>query len=314
MRIHQLTVTTPFQIGAVHIYLIEDQALSLIDAGVNTEEAWQDLKSQLRSLNYRPEDIQQIFLTHHHPDHIGLVEKFPEAKIFGHKYVDYWLRRDQEFLNGYKEYYEDFLSRAGLPKGFQSRAGELEALLHFSGRGKLDFTLKEGDSLSGHEDWQVIETFGHAQSHLSFYNEKAGLFIAGDHLLLNQSPNPIIEAPYKDQKERQKPLLQYRSNLKKCLHLSIKDVLPGHGKTFSDVDQYVKRQLKEQEKRASYVLKLLGKESLTAFDLTRRLFPRHYKSQLELTLSETIGQLDYLLDLGNVTKEMIDGTIYYRAG
>src|SRR5690625_7308796 len=106
------------------------------------------------------------------------------------------------------------------------------------------------------------------------------------------SPNPIIEPPYTDDKERSKPLLQYRQNLKKCASLNIKTVLPGHGKTFSHVNEYVDKQLQEQEKRAKRVLQMLKQKKLTPFERSKKLLPRHYEYQIQLTLAEGIVQRD----------------------
>lgn len=312
-NIHQLTVPTPFHIGDVHIYLMTDDAVSLVDAGVKTKEAWKILEKQLKILGFLPEDIEQIFLTHHHPDHTGLIEKFPKAKIIAHPYVDFWLQQDSSFINHYEQYYKDLLTKMGVPKELHYKIDNLHSLLYFSGKGKLNLTLKEGDSLPGHGDWQVIETKGHAQSHLSFYRKADGAFISGDHLLLNTSPNPIIEAPYFDQIKRAQPLLEYRNSLKKCLDLKINYVLPGHGKIFTKVEDYIKFQLISQEKRAKIIFNLLRSERLTPYEISKRIFPKHYKNQLELTMSETIGQLDYLLKDKKIIREKIDGTIYYRA-
>lgn len=253
-KVHQLTIETPFQVGDVHIYLLEGNAISLVDAGVNTESAWLSLKKQLKALHFLPTDIDQIILTHHHPDHIGLVEKFPGAKILGHPYVNDWLRQDPQFLQNYEQYYMNFLPKMGVPEVLYSKLDNMKDLLYYSGKGRIDSSIKEGDFLPGHEDWRVIETKGHAESHLSFFREKDGFFIGGDHLLKNISPNPIIEAPYFDQKEASKPLLEYRNSLKKCLSLDIDRVLPGHGRIFTEVENYINHQLTSQEKRANKVL------------------------------------------------------------
>src|SRR5690625_6240969 len=88
--IHQLTLPTPFAVGDVHVYLIKGDMLSLVDAGVKTKEAWESLTHQLKQLGYRPEDIEQLILTHHHPDHIGLIEEFPRLHhISAHKHDVY---------------------------------------------------------------------------------------------------------------------------------------------------------------------------------------------------------------------------------
>ncbi|HLS34603.1 MAG TPA: MBL fold metallo-hydrolase [Bacillota bacterium] len=311
-NVYQLTIPTPFHVGDVHMYLIVDEAISLIDAGVKTEEAWETLKTQLSDLGFQTSDIDQIFLTHHHPDHIGLVEKFPQATLLAHPNVDVWLRQDKQFLTKYIHYYKKMLHETGVPKALHHKIDDLKNLLYFSGRGKLMKTLQDGDQLPGHEKWRVIETKGHAQSHISFFREEDGLFIGGDHLLYNMSPNPIIEPPYTDEKERSKPLLQYRQNLKKCASLNIKTVLPGHGKTFSHVNEYVDKQLQEQEKRAKRVLQMLKQKKLTPFEISKKLFPRHYESQLQLTMSEAIGQLDYLLAYEKVSQEAINGVQYFQ--
>lgn len=312
-NIHQLTVPTPFEVGDVHIYLIVDEAVSLIDAGVNTEEAKHSLLHQLRKLGYHPEDIDQVILTHHHPDHVGLIESFPTAKIIAHPNVDYWLKEDEAFLAHYEQYYRALLVKAGVDQRIAEQINNLKLLMQFAGTGKLHGSLQEGDTLPGHEDWKVIETKGHAQTHLSFYREKDGLFIGGDHLLLHTSPNPIVEAPYNGESERPKPLLQYRKNLMKCRDLAISTVLPGHGEVFSNVKDYVDERLHSQERRAKKVYELLQKEHLTPFELSKKLFPKHYIKQLELTMSETIGQLDYLMEEDKVSFKMQDGIMYFLA-
>src|SRR5690625_484251 len=97
--ISQLTLPTPFAIGDTHTYLLKGDILTLVDAGVKTKEAWEALKSQLKELGYYPNDIEQIILTHHHPDHIGLVEQFPRAEhVVAHKNVDLWLTRNESFF------------------------------------------------------------------------------------------------------------------------------------------------------------------------------------------------------------------------
>ena len=46
---------------------------------------------------------------------------------------------------------------------------------------------------------------------------------------------------------------------------------------------------------------------MTPFELGRRLFPKHYRRELYLVMSEVIGHLDLLLDEGAVATETRDG-------
>lgn len=312
--ISQLTIPTPFPVGDTHVYLVKGDSLSLVDAGVKTKEAWEALKLQLRELGYFPNDIEQIILTHHHPDHIGLIEQFPSAQyIVAHKNVDLWLTRNEKFLVHYEQFFKDFFYASGVPERHRAVLNKLRAPLEYSGKGALTTTIDEGDVLPGHEDWKVIETKGHAQSHLSFLRESDGAFIGGDHLLHHISSNPLLEAPLDYNAERPKPMLQYRANLQKCLSLGIKMVFPGHGKIFTDGSTLIPNRLKKQEQRANKVLTLLLEYAQTPFEICQQIFPKQYEKQLDLTMSETTGQLDYLEDAGKVYKTLIDGVYYYHA-
>lgn len=63
---------------------------------------------------------------------------------------------------------------------------------------------------------RVIETPGHAQSHLSFWDEKNRQMIVGDVLLKHISSNPLLEPPKNQGDARPKPLLEYRNSLENC--------------------------------------------------------------------------------------------------
>ncbi len=167
--ISQLTVPTPFAVGDAHVYLLKGDTLSLVDAGVKTKAAWEALKTQLRQLGYAPNDIEQIILTHHHPDHIGLIEAFPRAeRIVAHQNTDAWLRQDEAFLACFEAFFRQLLTACGVPEELMPKTSEERSTLQLTGKGQLTDVLDEGDTLPGHDDWHVIETKGHAQSHLSF--------------------------------------------------------------------------------------------------------------------------------------------------
>lgn len=311
--ITKLTIPTPFAVGDAHVYLLKGDRLTLVDAGVKTKVAWEALTTQLRGLGYHPNDIEQIILTHHHPDHTGLVEQFPRAdSLVGHKNNDVWLTRDPEFLERHRRFFRDFFTASGVPKSFAGFLEKLEEPMQFAGEGKLTTYLEENDRLPGHADWQVIDTKGHAQSHISFFREEDGALIGGDHILEHISPNPIIEPPQKGEWDRAKPLVQYRQNLLKCLALGISTVYPGHGENVTNLAELVPVQLKKQEKRATKVLQMLQEKDETPFQICQKLFQKKIATQLDLTMSETIGQLDFLEDLGKVRKETRDGIYYYK--
>src|SRR5258705_5713717 len=72
--IRVLRIPTPFQVGRVNTYLLEDEPLTLIDSGPNSGKALDELERQLEALGHRIEDIDLVVVTHQHIDHLGLVD------------------------------------------------------------------------------------------------------------------------------------------------------------------------------------------------------------------------------------------------
>ena len=71
--IHCLPIPTPFQVGRVNTYLIEDDPLTLVDSGPNSGTALDTLERALAAHGRRVEDLGLIVISHQHIDHLGLV-------------------------------------------------------------------------------------------------------------------------------------------------------------------------------------------------------------------------------------------------
>ena len=70
--IHRLAIPTPFQVGRVNAYLIEDSPLTLVDSGPNSAKALDELEQALAARGHAVEDIELLIVTHQHIDHFGL--------------------------------------------------------------------------------------------------------------------------------------------------------------------------------------------------------------------------------------------------
>jgi len=71
--IHRLPIPTPFRVGRVNCYLIDDDPLTLVDVGPNWGVALVALEDGVRAAGRRLEDLERIVITHQHADHLGLV-------------------------------------------------------------------------------------------------------------------------------------------------------------------------------------------------------------------------------------------------
>lgn len=311
----KITVPTPFPIGDVNTYLIKGDRLTLIDAGIRTAEAKEAFEAGLNKAGYHLPDIEQVILTHHHPDHIGLLDEF-NVPIYGHEYAGNWLSYNEPFMHWRKEFFSALFKEFGIPAAMHKMAGNLEKTLRFgSQKSRLSGFLKEGDTVPGLPDFRVFETPGHAQSHLVFYREKDGLLLAGDHILKTVSSNPLIEPPQERGEARAKSLLQYNDSLTKLIDLDIGRVMTGHGQDMARLQPLLERRLERQHERAMLVLSMLRSEPMTVFSICTQLFPEVYQKETGLTLSETVGQVDYLLEQESISVDRIekDGAIYYGA-
>lgn len=308
-KIFKLTIPTPFAVGPVNVYVIKGDTLTLIDTGPNTSEALESLKNQLKEIGYDIHEIEQLVLTHHHPDHVGLIHYFKEIPLLGHWRNNPWLQKEEEFLNHVNAYFSDSYIKMGLP------AQEFNYFKHssqYSAKGKITEILKEGDVLPGLPDWKVIETPGHAQSHIVLYREKDGTMIGGDHIIEHISSNPINEPPYIGEEVRPRPQLQYNDSLRKCLEMEISKIYTGHGTEVVNTQSLILSRLSQQESRAKKVYEMLQEKPQTVFEVCKRLFPKAYKDELSLTLSETMAQLDFLEHQRKVYIQNFEGRWIYQ--
>jgi glyoxylase-like metal-dependent hydrolase (beta-lactamase superfamily II) len=77
--IHRLRIPTPFAVGRVNCYLLEDEPLTLVDTGPNSGKALDELQGQLAARGHSIDDLELVILTHQHIDHLGLIAERPRS-------------------------------------------------------------------------------------------------------------------------------------------------------------------------------------------------------------------------------------------
>lgn len=312
--IEKIVLPTPFLVGPVNVYIVKGDALTLVDTGPRTSEAKRVLLDALKQLGYSSNDIEQVILTHHHPDHVGLTEDlFPNAKIIGHHKNEPWLTKKAGFLLFIEKFLSGFFMEQGVTEELiEKMIKSNRYFLSFTGERGLDVEIKEGDKLDGLPGWSVIETPGHAQSHISLYDEKEGLLLGGDHIISHISSNAILEPPYNQEESRPLTLLQYRDSLQKCLRLEVNKVYSGHGETVEDLKGLLESRFKEHDQKAARLKQMMPREGISSFELCKQYFPRVFIQEPTLTMSEIIGHLDLLVAREEVETINRDGFIFYR--
>ena len=88
-------------------------------------------------------------------------------------------------------------------------------------------------------------------------------------------------------------------------------IAPGHGEPFTGHVGIIDRLLAFYEKRQARLLELLAEGPQTPAQLAPRVFPHARPSQLYLTLSEVMGNLEVLEERGCVRREERSGRIVF---
>lgn len=311
--VERIELNTFLNVGPVNVYLVRGDKLTLVDTGMAHEETWKEFQDALHQRDLTVKDIQQVVLTHHHIDHIGLLHRILEENpvpVYGHPNNRPWLRQDPEFKEWQKEFYQIFYTKMGIPEGLEM--GDARNRMMSIPPTDLTHEVGEGDTIPGLPDWKVIETKGHAQSHISLLREKDGVLLAGDHLIKHISSNALLEPPLQPGEERVKSLLQYRETLKRCADMQLKLALSGHGEPIDQVGALVGHRLYRMEDRASRIKVMVKRQAKTCFQIVQEIFPGSWEEELMLAVSEVLGHLDLLEERGQIQAREENGVLLYK--
>ena len=311
MNLHKIIIPTPYAEGDVNAFLLKGDTLTLFDAGPRTDTAYNALKKGIEEAGYKMEEVEQVVLTHHHPDHAGWVDAFPQAEIIGHEYVDHFMRKTDDFMDYHNRFYLKHLSLQAVPQPIIEKILNARGELELFGTMPLTKFINEGDEVPGHPGLKTYYTPGHAQSHLIFLEEATGEVIGGDLIIEKVAPNPLVEPPVDLSLNRPKSMIQQQQSLLRLRELQVTKVYSGHGNDIMNVSDLIDLRLERDHSRARYLLTLLNKPK-TILQLTMELYPAVYKKQFGLTLSKTLGYLDCLVRDELVNETLVDGVAIYN--
>lgn len=306
--IHPIRIPTPFAVGDVFSYLITDDKIVLVDCGQFTDEAFSVVGTYLKEYGLGIKDIDEIWLTHGHPDHFGQADRLANrsgAVLYGHL-----LERANFAGNNDGHLFREFFARHHIPGEYTSQMIEqLDWLRQFQQPVEPEW-IQEGDQLSsGQVSVTVRKTPGHAPGHVVFVTED-GIIFGGDLLLGHISTNALINFD-PDTEERNKSLLQYRQSLQ-WIRKQEGRVLPGHGKIIENIQEVADHHLQEHEKRYHKIQQLVNDQPMSLLDLAYKMFPDAIKEgAIFLVLSEVLGYLDWGEKEGKISKEETRDSILF---
>src|SRR4051794_25793679 len=315
--IHRLAIPTPFAVGRVNTYLIEDEPLTLVDSGPNSGRALDELQRRLRDRGRSIDDIELILVTHQHIDHIGLVEIVASHSNAEVAAIEAAVPFVEDYSNAAADddrFAMDLMVRHGIPEEVARALGSVSAAFRgWGAKAKITRVLEDGDTLDFRDrTLRVHFRPGHSPSDTVFEDAERKLLIAADHLLGHISSNPLITRP-QDGGERTQALVTYLDSLSKTRAMDLDLVLPGHGDPITDHASLIDERFELHARRAEKLHGLIEERSRTAHELAQALWGNIAVTQAYLTLSEVIGHTDLLMNEGRVREVEDDGVVRFEA-
>jgi glyoxylase-like metal-dependent hydrolase (beta-lactamase superfamily II) len=312
--IHLIRLPTPFLVGRVNCYLIEDEPLTLVDTGPNSGKALDALEQALAELGRTIEDLELIVLTHQHMDHVGLLEILARrsgAEVAALDLLGPYLERFSRSAAADDEFAQAVMHRHGVPEDLITALSSVGAAFRaFGSSGRVTQPLRDGDELSLRDRrLRVMHRPGHSPSDTLFFDEHRGTLIAGDHLLEHISSNPLVSRPLDaapedgPDVERTQALIQYIDSMRATRELPARVVLAGHGDPIIDHASLIDERLRLHQRRSRKILRMLGKGPLSAYEIAYEMWGNVAVTQAFLTLSEVLGHLDLLIAAGDVQED-----------
>ena len=300
---------------ATNSYVIKGTERSLIiDTGWNREDCMAALDSGLKECDV---DLQQadFFITHMHADHSGLVSTLAVegARI-------YFGRADAEIMRfATPEHWEklvDFARKCGFPGEELEKAIRSHPGRRYSPNTSLNLCVsKDGDMISiGDYLFECIETPGHTAGHICLYEPSKKIFICGDHILVDITPNITLSS------EEGNPLKEYLKSLDKVYDLDVELVLPGHRRIFRNHKERIRELKQHHQTRLDEVISILGKGRQNVFQIASQMtWDISYKSwdlfppaQKWFAFGEAMAHLKYLEEEGKVEREIEgEGLVFF---
>jgi glyoxylase-like metal-dependent hydrolase (beta-lactamase superfamily II) len=309
----------PMALDHVNIYaLADDDGWTLVDTGMDSKKSraiWQTLLDG--PLAGRP--VARVILTHHHPDHVGLVGWFQNrgAELLTTRTA--WLYARMLTLD--EQPYPSaealqFYTRAGAPAAMVAQKAK-ERPFNFADMVApmpQGFTrLQEGDLLTlAGRSWRVRLGQGHAPDHATLWSETDAIVLGGDQLLPGISANIGV---YPTEPEAD-PLGEWLASTEGFKPYARDDqlILPGHKLPFTGLPFRLTQMAENHHSALARLIDHLV-EPQRAADCFLPLFKRQIgEPEYGMALVEAVAHLNYLLRRGQVLRSLgPDGAWLWRA-
>ncbi|HYL35887.1 MAG TPA: MBL fold metallo-hydrolase [Bryobacteraceae bacterium] len=311
-QVWKLALPLPFELASVNVYLValEDGYL-LIDCGMETDPAFATLSAAMTERGIAWTEIRRIFLTHMHPDHMGLAARLLRltgATLAMHEAEAAHLQMVASAERRFP-WLEIAYTQAGVPKTLESKINE-----HFLEVRKNFHNITPDVALVGGEEiptaigpLQVLWTSGHSPGHVCLYSAERKLLFSGDQILENITPN-ISWHPGRDM------LGEFLESLERLAGLEVELILPSHGEPFSGHRAWIEQTKAHHRERCNEILALIGQSPRSAHYLVGEMWRKSLSPiNHHFAIFEVLAHLEHMQRQGRVRHSEENGVLAWHA-
>lgn len=320
--VHAISLPTPFTVGRVNAYLIEDSPLTLFDVGPRSAETMAALEAGLRVHGHRLEEIELVVISHQHIDHFGLaaeVARRSGAQIAALDILAPYLEDFEQAIRLDLDFSADLMRRHGYPEEtvatsravagiFDSWAESVHVARPLAAGSVLEFRDRR---------LEVLHRPGHSSSDTVLFDAERRHALVADHLIAHISSNPLISRPlpgqHTDDARHPHALLTYKQSLAATREMAVDAVFSGHGDPIVDPATLIDERLAGYRRRAAKIGSALQDNPSTAYELASGLWGNIAVTEAFATLSSVLGHLDLLLRDGLAREVEQDGRVSFEA-
>lgn len=310
----RINLPLPFRLRSINVYLVSgDEGYALIDTGIDTPESREAFDDAIARIGVRPDEISNVFVTHMHPDHIGMSARRAAGGSAIHLMREEERRARYVWSSTPLDSWVSFLRLHGLTGDAAVGATDAAARLRAWVALPNSFAyVSDGAAVKlGNRTVRILWTPGHSDFHYVLVDDGAKAIFAGDHLLPTITPNIGLYPEC-----RPNPLDEYLRSFERFEPMGDYVVHPAHGESYQALPERIRQLRLHHHERLQGVWDYASAADVrgaSSADIVSHFWGERLNAhETRFALVEVAAHLEFLRFAGDVAAQTVDEVRRYR--